>query len=396
MPRKKRAKPLYQRGQYALHARPDRSNHEIVWYDAESKRERSSSTGTGDLETSKHRLDELYLKGEGKKFCPTCGQPRAKEIQFVTDAVADFLTINNAHPGHESMRYRLARVVKFVLATDSEMTCAGFDEAQAVAFRAWSKKQGHAPSTAEGSLVQLAAAIRETQPIAPLFTPANLLSVNATPQHRSEVAELAAMFRYALTDTRTDKQRERGDPMPRENLLRYLRAAVATLARPDAIHDISTAPETRQWNSRARALNLNPYGRKQTRKRRAYIPIAKQFAKHLDATEGLYLPVASIRTAWETMREELKLPGNRESGWKLPRRSMASLVRDRIGETNYPQVKRFMGHAAADVTDIYALAKPEQLGIALAEIEKIIDEIESLAPGAYRKITAKSLAIRSV
>lgn len=396
MSRKKRAKPLYQRGPYALYERADRANHEIVWYDAERKRERSSSTGTDDLAASKRALDKVYLQNEGKKFCPTCGQPQHKEIQFVTDAIADFMTLNADHPGRESMKYRLARVAKFVVATDLKMTCAGFDEEQAGKFRAWIAGQGLAPSTAEGSLVQLAAAIRETQPIAPLFTPANLLSVNATPQHRAEIDELAAMFRYALTDTRTDKQRECGDPMPRENLLRYLRAAVVTLGRPDAIHDISTAPERRQWNSKARALNLNPYGRKQTRKRRAYIPIAKQFAKHLDSTDGFYIPVDSVRSAWETMQDKLNLPGDRESGMKLIRRSMASLVRDRIGETNYPQVKRFMGHSPADVTDIYALAKPEQLGIALAAIEQIVDEIEAKAPGSYRKFTAKSLAIRSV
>jgi len=130
--------------------------------------------------------------------------------------------------------------------------------------------------------------------------------------------------------------------------------------------------------------------------RRRYIPIAKQFAKHLDATTDFCIPVNSICSAWETMQEKLDLPGDRESGMKLIRRSMASLVRDRIGETNYPQVKRFMGHPPADVTDIYALAKPEQLGIALATIEQIVDETEAKAPGAYRKVTAKSLAIRSV
>lgn len=96
------------------------------------------------------------------------------------------------------------------------------------------------------------------------------------------------------------------------------------------------------------------------------------------------------------MQDKLNLPGNRESGMKLPRRSMSSLVRDRIGEANYPQVTRFMGHSPANVTDIYALAKPEQLGIALAAIEGIIDEIEALAPGSCRKSTAKSLAIKSV
>jgi hypothetical protein len=397
MSRKKRPKPLYQRGSYKLYARPDRGNLEIIWYDEARKRERSRSAGTGSVEDGRAEVDRLYLETEGKAICPTCGQPRHRDTQLVTAAVADFLTLNRDRSGAASMGYRLAHIVNFVNAVDPAMTCATFDEARAEEFRQWlAREKDSAPATIEGSLVQLAAAIRATQPVAPAFKTLPLRDLNRSPQHRSEVEELAAMFKYALTDTRTKKQRENDAPMPRENLLRYLRAAVATLARPDAIYDISTTPERRQWNSRARALNLNPAGRRQTRKRRAHIPIAKQFAPHLDSVDGPYIPVDSVRTAWEAMADKLKLPKDREAGQKLIRRSMASLIRDRIGETNYPQVKRFLGHTAADVSDIYALAKPEQLGIALAEIERIIDEIEALAPGAYRKVTAKSLAIRAV
>jgi hypothetical protein len=65
--------------------------------------------------------------------------------------------------------------------------------------------------------------------------------------------------------------------------------------------DISTDHKRHQWHSNARVLALNPVGRRQTRKRRAIVPIAKQFAPHLDETKGFYIPVDSVKSAWESM-----------------------------------------------------------------------------------------------
>lgn len=386
MPRTSRPDPLYQRGPFKLYRRADRDALEIVWYDEARKRERSRSAATADVDAAKEALDRLYLEGQGRKICPTCGQHVAQEIQTVTVAMADYLVLAVAKPSYNAIANRLGHVAAFVKHENPNMLCSAVDEPMITKFRTWMAKQGdYALSTVEASVAQLAAAIRATQPVAPQFKPLPLLDLNQSPKYRADVKKLAAMFKYALTDTRNDKQRENGRQMPRENLLRFIRASVATLARPDAVYDISTDPARRQWDSTSRTLDLNPAGRKQTKKYRAFIPIARQFASCLDAsTGGRYVPVASIRKAWEGMAAELKLPGDREAGMKLIRRSMASLVRDRLGETNYPQVSRFMGHSRARVTDIYALAKPEQLGLALDEIEKIIDEIEALAPGAYR------------
>lgn len=343
-------------------------------------------------------LDRLYLESQGHKICPTCGQHVAQDIQLVTAAIADYLVLAVAKPSYGAIANRLGHVVNFVSQENPEMRCSTVDEPMIAKFRNWMARQGdYALSTVEASVAQLAAAIRATQPVAPRFKPLPLLDLNKSPKYRASIETLAAMFRYALTDTRNDKQRENGRRMPRESLLRFIRASVATLARPDAVYDISTDPARRQWDSASRTLDLNPAGRKQTKKYRAFIPVARQFAACLDASDGdRYVPVSSVRKAWEGMAAELGLPGDREAGMKLIRRSMASLVRDRLGETNYPQVSRFMGHSRARVTDIYALVKPEQLGLALAEIENIIDEIEALAPGAYRKFTAAQLSIRAV
>lgn len=375
MPKTKRPKPLYIRGDYKLYPRADRANLDIVWYDRTTRRERSISAGTSSVEEAIKALDRKYL---GQEACPTCGRPYERKGSLVTDAIADYLTVMADKPSFESANYRLKHMLDFVEKTNPTLLCANFTEKTADQFRAWMAKRTYTTpagrvktqslSSAEGCILQTAAAINATGEKAQ-FRSMSLRSVSNTPQHRASVAEMAAMFNYALATK------------GRLNLLRYLRAAVATMARPDAIMDIST--ERRQWVSAAKVLNLNPEGRRQTKKHRPTIPVAKQFAAHLDATQGFYIPVASIRSEWGRMAKELGLPGDGEAGWKLIRRSMATLLRNRLGEQYMPQIERMLGHRQESMSDIYALANPAQLGAALREIEKIIREIEKLAPGAY-------------
>lgn len=375
MPKTKRPKPLYQRGDYALYRRADRTNLEIVWYDATTRRERGVSTGSSDVAESIKALDRKYL---GQQACPTCGRQYEREGKLVVTAIADYLTIMEGKPAHASAGYRLKHVLDYVIVTNPSMPCAMVNEKTADDFRGWMAKRPYTmkngktglPSLShiEGCLMQLKAAIRATGEQA-LFKVQSLRSVAQTPQHRSSVKELASMFAYAM------------ERPTRINLLRYLRAAVATMARPDAVMDIST--QRRQWASAAKVLNLNPEGRRQTKKYRPTIPIAKQFAPHLDACANFYIPVDSVRSEWSRMAKKLCLPSDGEAGMKLIRRSMATLLRNRMGEQYMPQIERMLGHRQVSMTDIYALASPSQLGAALAEIEAIIDEIEKLSPGAF-------------
>lgn len=378
MPKTKRPKPLYQRGDYKLYARPDRANLEIVWYDRATRRERGVSAATSDVAEAIKALDRRYLAQEA---CPTCGRPYDRTGGLVVTAIADYLTIMDGKPGYRSAADRLRHVGVFVAETSPAMPVAGVTERTIEQFRTWMAKRTYRTpagknkplslSTIEGCVLAWQAAVNATGEKAQ-FKALPMRSVSNTPQHRSSVAELAAMFNYALA-------RPRG-----KNLLRYLRAAVATMARPDAVMDIST--ERRQWVSAAKVLNLNPEGRRQTKKYRPTIPVAKQFAPHLDATKGFYIPVASIRSEWQRMARELGLPGEGEAGWKLIRRSMATLLRNRLGEQYMPQIERFLGHRQESMSDIYALASPAQLGRALREIEKIIGEVEKLAPGAFGEV----------
>lgn len=378
MPRTKRPKPIYQRGPFRLYPREGR-NHEITWYDEQRKRERSLSSGTADDEAGKLELDRHYLSTHGIRHCRTCGQPLVGDhAPMVVSVIADYLVTMEGKAGAKSAAGRLAHVLDYLEATNPETTVPQVTEDWIERFRKWALKRPvrstkgkllreRSIGAVEGSVMQLAAAINTLPNHKALFKARSLKDVAATPRYRADIKTLAAMFRYALARPE------------RETLRKYLRAAVATWARPDAILDLTH----KQWIADAGVLNLNPAGRHQTKKYRPAVPIARQFRPYLDALKGQYLPVATLRHAWDPMREALGLPGEREAGAKLIRRSVATIARRKLGEERWAQGEVMLGHRKASTSDLYALADPVNLGAALAVTEQIIDEIEALVPGAF-------------
>lgn len=405
MPRTKRPKPLYQRGDFKLYPREGR-HLEIVWYDAEARRERSASAGTSDVPQGRLALDRKYLAATGQRFCESCGRPfDGDAAPLLSVAIKDYLLLSEEKIGFNATRGRLAHVISYLAETNPAVTCAMVDQRWVDAFRKWllAKPVKRGGTTAqrtlgavEGCVLQLAAAINATPGQRAQFAAEQPKAVAASPRYRADVPMLAAMFRYCLHPTgdkiRSDKECDAYIGY-RANLLRYLRAAVATWARPEEIFDMGAA----QWTPSARVLDLNPPGRRQTKKYRGRVPIAQQFAPYLDEMGARYMPISTIRAAWEGMREELGLPGEREAGWKLIRRSMATIARKRIGEANWRQGEMMLGHVKASISDIYAIPDPANLGLALAATESIIEEIDKLCPGAfYRTVTAQAPKLRIV
>lgn len=432
MPKTHRAKPLYQRGNYRLDRRPDRANLVITRYDAERKRERISSAGTSDVEIAMRNLDALYLsETQGASVCPTCGQPRiGTGSAFVTTAIADYLVDHGERQSSsEAIRHRLTHVVRYCATLPTVPTCDAIDGNWIADFRRWAMAQPiispkgavrqRSLATVENSVSQLVAVINwafgrgDTRRRAQ-FKAHRPEAVSRTPSLRADVSMLASMFEYAT------------DPIwggRRTNLLRFLRASIVTLARPDAAHDISTAPERDQWNSQRRILNLNPKGRAQTKKRRATVPIARQVAVEFDAIEaarlaeierrqhrarnaapdprdtfdvsGLYIPVNSIKSAFATMMTDLKLQGDGQGGIKLIRRSMADLVRERLDEAHISELEMFLGHRVVNsTTELYAPFKPTYLRRVLAIIEDVCTEIEAKVPGSFYRADTAQVAKR--
>lgn len=409
---------LYSRGKYRLEwdRRSDgrlRTPYlQIAWYDAAARRNRSRSTGTDDVPAAEKELDRLYLEREkGQAVCHACGRPLDQARGYaVTQAIADYLIEVEAKPSIGSIRARLAHVVDFQFATGREaLTCSDVDEVLIGEFRSWSadqpviegvrdpKVRDRAPGTTEASVRSLAAAItaahrRHDTPFPAAFTALAPSVVSRTPQFRADVNQLAAMFSYCL-DPQPPKGEQWSEKMKsrqrlhRRSLLRFLQASVATWARPDAAHDISTDPKRDQWLSNARVVQLNPKGRRQTKKYRPAVVVPEAFAKLLDQTEGMFVPVKSVRKAAEAMLDELGLPRDRETGLKLIRRSVSTLLRPRIGEANWQQGEMMLGHRKASTSDLYALYDPANLGVALAATEWLISAISERAPGAFTGAT---------
>ena len=373
MPKTRRAKPLYQRGDFKLYPRQGR-NLEIVWYDRDRGRERSISAGTADADAGKTALDRQYLHATGGEYAP----PVSRVSPLVASVIADYqLAHGDEAASADAIRHRLAHVVGYLgTLKDKGVRCDAIDERWIARFRAWLAKQPirgtarqRSPATIENSVLQLQAAMRWARQI-PAFKPIPLTEVTRSPSYRADVPMLAAMFRYAMKPRR-------------QNLLAFLRLSVATWARPDAALDASTAPARGQWNAQARVLNLNPVGRRQTKKRRAVVPVPECVGGWLDTITGPVVPQELSKATWRRMQAALGLPFEGQAGMKLIRRSMMTLARKRLGEEHWVQGRMMAGHVSMTVSDIYALPDPANLGRVLAVTQGIIEEIEALAPGAF-------------
>jgi hypothetical protein len=325
---------------------------------------------------------------------------------LVTQAIADYLVAKEGAASIDAIRPRLNHVLDFLEETGRlGVSCDQVDETMIAAFRAWSarkpviegiharKERERAPGTTEASVRSLAAAInyahnRRETPFKAGFTALPPATVSRTPTFRADTKQLAAMFRYCIDPqaprgvTWSDKMRDR-QKLHRRNLLRFLQVSVATWCRPDAAHDVSTDPARDQWIAKARVLQLNPKGRRQTKKYRPSVPVPERFARLLDGATGFFVTVDSVRKAFEAMLDELGLPRDRETGLKLIRRSVAQICRRKIGEERWRQGEIMLGHAKISTSDLYALFDPANLGVALGATSDLIAEIEALTPGAF-------------
>jgi hypothetical protein len=297
----------------------------------------------------------------------------------VAAVIADYqCAVGDERASSEAIRARLAHVTDYLASLkDKAVRCDAIDERWIAKFRTWlakrpihNSKRQRSPATIENSVIQLAAAMNWAKQV-PAFKPIPLPEVTRSPSYRADIPMLAAMFRYAMEPRR-------------QNLLAFLRLSVATWGRPDAILDASTAPERGQWASQARVFNLNPVGRRQTKKRRAAVPVPVCIAEWLDTISGPVCPKEPSKATWRRMQTGLGIPFDGEGGMKLVRRSMMTLARKRLGEEHWIQGRMMAGHVPMTVSDIYALPDPANLGRVLAVTQGIIDEIEKLAPGAFK------------
>ena len=428
------ASPAYNRGKYWLDKLRTIDGVErsprwyIFWYDDQdgAQRRASLSTRTTDLGQAMCQLDKKWLSDSGQAavYCHACGQPLTSASAYLlTDAIADYQVEHADHKGSSvSINARLKHVLDFLAAQQREggqyghaTSCAAAcDLAFATAFRAWSAKQPvvwrnkagevtvskpRAAATTEESILQIAAVLNHAADAypprserRPLYKPKPRKQVSRKRKTRVDVAVLADMLAYA-----SEPEKKRA------SLHAFLVASICTMARPDSVVDICVAPDREQWHPGSPSLDLNPFGREQTKKYRPTIPVvgplgewlAAEYAAYqrLDASERKgagYLvnyygrSVLDVDTAWHTMLVNLGLPTTRE--WKpyLLRHSLSTIARNR-GVAKW-DLEGFMGHDASSTTEIYAVSSFDTVKRAL---EEVLGEIDARASSAFRRTSAE-------
>lgn len=403
------ADAIYQRGKYwlAWDKRADGSLRSpylaVFWYERPpSRRIRSRSSRTTDLDAASAFLDRLYLadRDEAPAFCPTCGRPHASASRYlIADAIADYrLEHADALPSAVSIRSRLGNVLDFLEATGrSAATCAeagglvapmrAWLAQQPVKGHGWTSDRKRTPAAVEEAIAQLRAALnhakkQERIESVPVIQTRGRAKVTPKIKTRLDLETLARMLRYAA-----DPKWKR-----RRTLHAFMVGTICTVARPDAVVDISTNPAREQWEPGAPALDLNPKGREQTKKVRPIVPVfpvmaAWLSAVHTDKKANGWLcevagePIHDVDSAWLTMLEKLELPTTRN--WKpyILRRSLATMMRER-GASKW-DVEGMMGHRGTSTTELYAISS--LYPSAFKALGEIVAELETLAPGCLHR-----------
>ena len=389
----------------------------IVWYDHDRRRQRSQSTGTDDVVVAKAKLDSKYTAANGGAcaFCPQCGQTVADAAKhLLLDALCSYFEeVGQERVSADSIKARLKHLSAFVHDTGQEaITCADVDDRFVGQFRRWASalpvvsrnKEGvitasrpRSPATVEESVIQLKAALnhavskRRIESV-PSFKIKGRESVTPENTTSVELETLATMLRYAAASPR------------RSALHAFLIGSITTLARPDAVLDISTDPARAQWSEGAHLLRLNPKGRTQTKKRRPVVVVTPLLDTWLtdtakdQASKGWFVSwrggrVSDVGSAWSSMLKELGLPQDREHGSYIIRRSMATILRNWHHEQGRTVVSPWdleaqMGHRRSSTTEVYAKASRTHKNSVQRALVEVLDELNRLAPGSvHRRIT---------
>jgi integrase len=161
---------------------------------------------------------------------------------------------------------------------------------------------------------------------------------------------------------------------------RWLLLCVATLCRPGAPLDLT-------WDRVGDGLiDFRPPGRRETKKRRAVVPMAGTLARYLEAQRGdghvilrvftsrerPATPYSDFRSLWERLRGASGVSADLDA--YSVRKGVATLLRRRGVPDR--DIKGMLGHrASAGVTDLYAQWDPNEMRAAADAIETLLSEV---------------------
>ena len=424
---------VYQRGPFWLDLErgkdgvPKSDRWYIWWYDADAGRQKRRSTSTSDVRVACDKLDEHYLA----QHRPTDDD---LDTYGVADAMADYWLEHAQHiASKDAKRAQLKLFNRFREIEQAAgrmpvpLMPVQVDDAMLDRFRLWGvadpivarkkdengnwvagKSRKRSASTVEESVITLKAALnhafksRRTRYVPPIQ---HKTRDQITPErtYRLSIDAIGELLDYSLNGA--GKYAGHGERLL--PLRRYIIAGICTLARPDAIFDMSVHYDREQWMQNERRFALNPAGRIQTKKVRPVVPVVDLLHAWLQQTDDWFVcgertrydekqkidvttqyGVRSIRSGWDTAREHLGIP----AGWgpKLIRHSMATILANR--GVDMIQLEMALGHRViGKTTSRYARFNPEYLATVRDGIDDVVADLMKVAGSAlHPKLTRKS------
>ena len=358
------AEETFRIGEYWIGKKSGKPAYYRYWYDPDRGVTRRASLGTSDFEEAKDKLAVWYVANRSI--------PERSELETVllSDVIRRYYEKHGQHTqSHETSRANLLIWLDYF---DPETTVHDATQPKAVdGFIRHLQDKGNKASYINRILTDGRSAINKAWKDGDIASAPFIKSLkveDAEPKGRPlEMDELRAFYHTAET----------------EHLKRFVLFSVATGARPSSVMDL----HSQQIDLERRLIELNPPGRKQTKKIRPSVKLPAPLVPHV--VDGWQItfrnkPLGSIKTSWRKQRARCGLDD------QVNPYSIRHTIARHLRASGVPawEVGAQLGHKKKEnsITEIYAPMDPSYLGQALAAIEAFMEEF-LLSPSERPLIT---------
>ena len=344
--------PIYKLGEYWLGTRKGSPNFYRVWWDASTGRIRRASLGTSDLTEAKRRLKDWFARNHLPDNAPLDTVALATVIRVYYEEHAMDL------PSHEAARIELTKWLDHFgeQSVDDATKPAALDR-----FMTSLLKKGLSANYVNRIMSSGRAALNRAwkkglithAPYVPT-TPVGDIPPKGRPLSLDEVRAL-----YHTTDY--------------DYLKRFILWLVGTAARPDAILELTTDQIDLEYG----LVQLNPKGRRQTKKYRPTVKLAPTLRDHIGDGPWIIMskgkPRKDVKYSWRKLRKALAF--NDEVVPYSLRHTMARHLR--ASGIDSWQVSAQLGHKqpGLSTTEIYAPFDPNYLADSTQILDKYLKNI---------------------
>ena len=357
-------------GRFFLRPHQKYGTYYICWYNPANRQTDGFSTRKADVEQARRALAEHALKFEQ----PTQG----KDAQLAAVLHAYYTHYAQHLPSAHAQRAAQADALEIW----HDVNVSQLDRKKQLELVETLRARPLSDWTIQGRLTRIWAAINWCKrDNAELVVPAPITAADWKPllpnnERTYSLQELAALLNSA-SDQKTDRR------YSREHWWRFLVLAVGTASREAALRELTWA----QVDLRLGRIHLNPEGRRQTKKRRATVPIAPTLMAELSAWEHqgdhvitYYGEPLATREFFDLLAETAGVTG----GPNVIRHT----VRTWLAEYGVPDAEAdvFMGHKSegSATGKRYIHRRPEYLRSVVDGIEAMYDALSQLVTRPFK------------